>query len=133
MVSFPKQNFVLFMLSNLSVLFFMASGFYVLFILPTILLLKGSLFFLFFSFKREGGSLTYSKVRTGPQVSLDCWSKNFPTKSHSFSVVTSSLFCFVLFWSNFKGNSTGMTFLTSIASSLPPPSSLRACVFLFFA
>lgn len=40
----PKQNFVLFMLSNLLALIFMASGFYVLCISPSILLLQESLF-----------------------------------------------------------------------------------------
>lgn len=43
MVSFSKQNFVLFMLSDLSGLFFMVSGFYALFIPPGTLLLKDTL------------------------------------------------------------------------------------------
>lgn len=86
-VSFSKQNFVLFMLSDLSGLFFTVSGFYVLFIPPGTLLLKDNLS----SHNRADSSLNYSRVTTWSQVSLDCWAKDFPTKSHHFSVVTSSL------------------------------------------
>lgn len=89
---------------------------------PSTLLLKDSLFF---SFNREGSSLSYKRVRTGPQVSLDCRSEDFPTKSHHFSVITSSFF---VFQSSFKGNSRGMAFSILISSflvfSFPPHSCL---------